>query len=333
MCHSVFRRLSKGYMNATFNKLATVAVVLTMLAGCSFNSAKPIGAQSIIQPRDEQLGEIPNSLETCSADVGAPFHFRKSVLVAGTIGLPVIARDLPGLSSVTSERLQTHLEALEKFNVSAMHDSSFESTSPSTAARVRELGRDYASQFVVKVDIEDLTIKSHGGWWSKLLGRKNERDILLKLHVYDTEHGALFYSQQYQETVTGDVIGFPGNGNSVTISWFETDLGRQVDSLLQIMSEQINEKLACVPFSTQVTSTRDNELHIAAGYLHGIRPGETLRIYPSNSISVANGSPVAGGKKVWIQVNSVYPTHSIAKPSQGTVNENGLATGDIVRAW
>lgn len=320
-------------MNVSFHKLATSAVVLTMLVGCSFNRAKPIDAQSIIQPRDEQVGEIPNSIETCSADAGSPFHFRKSVLVAGTIGLPVLARDLPGLSAITSGRLQAHLEALENFNVSAMHDSSFESTSPSAAARVRELGRDYASQFVVKVDFEDLTIHSDKGWLSKVLRRSNERNVLLKLHVFDTEHGVLFHSQQYQKTVIGDVVGFPGNGNSVTTSWFDTDLGRQIDEMLKNMSMQISENLACVPFSTQVTSARNNELHIAAGYRHGVRPGETLRVYPSRNVSVADGSAPLEKNKVWIQVNSVYPNHSIASLADGTVSGSGLSTGDIVRAW
>ena len=96
-------------------------------------------------------------------------------------------------------------------------------------ARIRELGRDYESQFVVKVDIEDFAITSKGGLLAKLFGNNKERNIVLRLYVFDTEHGVPFYSQQYEETVTGDVVGFRGNGNSVTTSWFETDLGKQVD--------------------------------------------------------------------------------------------------------
>ena len=308
-------------------------MVLTMLAGCSYSRAIPIGVPSIIQPRDGHATAIPNSLETCSAAAGSPFHFRKSVLVAGTIGLPVLARDLPGLPPVTSRRLQAHLEALGSFNVSAMHDSSFESASPSAAARVRELGRDYEAQFVVKVDIEDLTINANGGLISNLLGRGDERNILLRLSVFDTEHGVLFYTDQLQHIVTGDVVGFPGNGNSVTNSWFETDLGKQIDKMLKTMSMQINETLACVPFSTQVTSVRDNQLRIAAGFRHGVRPGETLRAYPSGNLLQISSTSAGEPRQVWIRVNSVYPNHSTATVSEGTLSGSGLATGDVVRAW
>jgi len=308
-------------------------MVLTMLAGCSFNREPPIGAPLIIQPRDEHATVIPNSLETCSAAAGSPFHFRKSVLVAGTIGLPVLGRDLPGLPPVTSRRLQAHLEALESFNVSGMHDSSFESASPSAGARVRELGREYSAQFVVKVDIEDLTINAKRGLIFNLLGRGDERNVLLRLSVFDTEHGVLFHTEQLQHIVSGDVVGFPGNGNSVTNSWFETDLGKQVDKMLKTMSTQINENLACVPFSTQVTSVRDNQLHIAAGFRHGVRPGETLRAYPSGNLLQINNWSADTPKQVWIKVNSVYPNHSTATVSEGTLSGSGLATGDVVRAW
>ena len=325
--------LNKGYMTVTFYKLAVVAAVVTILASCSLGGEIPPEGLGGVERSNEQASEIPVSLQSCSPDAGSPFHFRKSILVAGTIGLPLLARDLPGLSTVTSMRLQAHLEALDHFNVAAMHHSSFKSSSPGAAARIRELGRDYESQFVVKVDIEDFAITSKGGFLSELLGNNKERNIVLRLHVFDTEHGVPFYTQQYQKTVTGDVVGFRGNGNSVTTSWFETDVGKQVDEILKAMSMQVDENLACVPFSTQVTSVREDELKIAAGYRHGIRPGETLRVYPNDSISKADGSPLLENEQVWIKVNSVFPNYSLASISEGIVDSKGLSTGDIVRAW
>ena len=320
-------------MTVTFYKLAVVATVVTILTGCSLGGELPPEGLGGVERRDEQAGEIPASLQSCSPDAGSPFHFRKSILVAGTIGLPVLARDLPGLSTVTSMRLQAHLEALDHFNVAAMHNSSFNSSSPGAAARIRELGRNYASQFVVKVDIEDFSITSTGGLLSKLFGRNKERNIVLRLSVFDTEHGVPFYSQQYEETVTGDVVGFRGNGNSVTTSWFETDVGKQVDEMLKAMSTQIDENLACVPFSTQVTSVKEDELKIAAGYRQGIRPGETLRVYPTGSLFEPDGSQSLVNNKVWIKVKSVFPNYSLASVSEGMVNIESLSTGDIVRAW
>ena len=320
-------------MTVTFQKLAMVAAVLATLASCSLSGEMPPRGLGEAEHYDRQTDKMPVSLQSCSPDAGSPFHFRKSILVAGTVGLPVLARDLPGLSTVTSMRLQAHLEALDHFNVAATHNISFNSSSPGAAARIKELGRDYQSQFVVKVDIEDFAITSKGGLLSTLLGSSNERNIILRLSVFDTEHGVPFYSQQYRQTVTGNVVGFRGNGNSVTASWFETNLGKQVDEMLKTMSVQIDKNLACVPFSTQVTSVIEDELKIAAGYRHGIRPGETLRVYPTINNYKPDGSPSLENEQVWIKVNSVFPNYSLASVSDGTMDSDGLSTGDIVRAW
>ena len=174
---------------------------------------------------------------------------------------------------------------------------------------------------------------SSGGMLSRLLRGPKQRDVLIKLYIYDTEHGALFHSQQYEGTVSGDVVGYPGKSKAVTTSWFNTDLGKQIDEIIKDMSTQINEILACVPFSTQVTAVEGNNIHIKAGFLHGIRPGETLRVYPRSDLSPSEDTLLPKQNDVWIKVSTVFPKHSIARATQDSLLGNRLDTGDVVRAW
>jgi hypothetical protein len=335
-------------MTVTLYKLSIVGVLLVLLAGCSLTGEVPVAGQWDTLQSEEQAKVIKSgAFEVCLLEPGPPFSYRKAILVAGTLGVPDLPRDLPGLAYLTSKRLQAHLDALERFKVLAAHDTSFESMSVDTAARVRRFGRQHDSQFVVKLEILDLSMQSSGGWLStlfagstqpKLFRGSTQRNVLIKLYIYDTEYGALFHSQQYQGTVSGNVVGYPGNGRSVTPSWFNTDLGTWVDEILKAISVQINEKLACVPFSTDVIAVKGKDIHINAGYLDGIRPGETLRVYRRNYIFLPDGTQQQGTQKQgtndgWIKVNTVFPNHSIANVTQEKEGGIQLDTGDVVRAW
>lgn len=322
-------------MTVTFYKFLIGGFVLLALANCSHKGEIPVSKQWNTQQNGEQeeTGN-PGALEVCLPEAGSPFHLRKAILVAGTIGVPDLARDLPGLANLTSKRLQTHLDELERFNVLATHDSSFESMASGTAARVRQLGREYSSQFVVKLELQDLTMHTSRVWIPKILGGNTERNVLMKLYVYGTEYGALFHSQRYQDTVTGNVVGYPGNGNTVTTPWFNsTTLGKKIDEILKNMSTQINEKLACVPFSTEVTAVKGNNIHINAGYLHGIRPGATLRVYRNSDMLAPDGTKKQREIERWIKVKAVFPNRSIASTTQDLAGGNLLDIGDVVRAW
>ncbi len=315
-------------------KLSVVGVALGLLVGCSLNSKMPLADRfSERQDLSPAKVEKPGGLDVCSSEAGSPFHFRKDILVAGTIGVSDVARDLPGLDTLTSRRLQTHLDALGRFNVMATHDSSFESMGSGTAMRVQDLGREHESQFVVKLELEDLTTHSSAGLLPKLLGGSTKRNVGISLYVYGTEYGALFHSQRYESTASGNVVGYPGNGSTVTTPWFNTDLGKKVDKILKTMSEDLNEKLACVPFTTAVTAIKGNNVYIKAGYLNGIRPGETLRVYRSNDILTPNGDPKQQENEGWIKVHTVFPNRSIANTAEDSLGIKPIGIADVVRAW
>lgn len=304
--------------------IGAAAITLLFLSACAQKSEIPL---------HERVG-----VAACSPEPGSPFQHRKVVQVVGTTGAPELPRDLPGLARLTSTRLQMHLEEIDRFQVLATHDTSFPSMTPDTISHVRQLGRKYASQFLVKIELLDMTLQSTGGYLSQILGSDMERNVHIKLYVFDTDYGALFHSRLFKANVKGDVMGYPGSGSSVSTSWFETDLGKTVDIMLKNMSHEINEQLACVPFSTRITAIKGQEIHFGAGHLHGIRPGETMRVYKSSYILLSDGSQELVTHKQeddagWITIDTVYPNHSVARAVNGDAGSHGVNIGDVVRAW
>jgi hypothetical protein len=264
--------------------------------------------------------------------VGSPHYYRKAILVADTTAKNDIARDLPGLANLTSERLQSHLDGLKRFKVQAAHPTGFASGDIHTAERVRQIGRQYASQFVVKLEIMDLTLHSPEGFLDELFTKKR-RDVLISLFIYDAEHGVQFYSQQYQDSVSGDVVGYPGYEGRVSSAWFNTVLGMKVDQMLKDMSMQINEQLACVPFATEVIAINGDNIHINAGYLHGLKPGVILQVYHRSELRTGDSTQKLERKGGWIRVNTVLPNQSIASVTEDNSFGSLVNAGDIVRAW
>jgi hypothetical protein len=309
-------------MNVTINQLL-IAVVILLIAGCSTKNRTeivPLGTKQ------------PSALELCKADVGSPHYYRKAILVADTTTRNDIARDLPGLAHLTTQRLHAHLDGLKRFNVLAAQATSFASNDINTAERVRHIGQQYASQFVVKLEIMDLTLHSPKGFLVELFTKKR-RDVLISLFIYDAEHGVQFYSKQYQGSVSGDVVGYPGHESRVSVSWFNTVLGVKVDQMLKDMSRQINERLACVPFATEVLAVSGGKIHINAGYLHGLNPGATLQVYHRSDLRTGEGIKQLEGKGGWIRVNTVLPNQSIASVTEKRSVSSLVNVGDIVRAW
>lgn len=319
-------------MTVTTCKLSIVGVVLILLAGCSSIDEMQIAQQAgSLQNVGQAKVKTQSALESCSANLGSPHSYSKIILVAGTTSVPDVASDLPGLASLTSKRLYQHLDSLDRFKVMAAHKTSFESTVLDTAESASQLGRQFASQFVVKLELQDLTMISPKKWFSLF----NKRNVAIQLNVYDTAYGSLFDSQLYQGTVSGDVVGYPGNGITVSMAWFNTELGVKVDGMLKDMSMRINEKLACVPFSTAVTAIKGGNIYIDAGYNHGIRPGEKLRVYRRSEDWTPYGNQKKEEKGGWIKVDSVFPNHSIAAFAANNNSNNRLVVDvdDVVRAW
>lgn len=320
-------------MAVTFNRLLIVALLLSALASCSLAGRQQDAKRSSTEIAFASNTETKDTPGVCLPEVGSPFHLRKVLLLAGTIGVSDVSRDLPGLPKLTSKRLQEHLDALQRFNVRAMHDVSFRGDAHNLYDLVKQIGRKHAAQFVVKLEIEDLTVHQPNtllGYWLK---NRAQRNVSIRLFIYDTEYGALFFTKQYTRRVSGNVVGYRGNSSTITPAWFNTTLGQEIDEILHNISKDISDKLACIPFSTKVTAIKGDDIHINAGHQQGIRPGETLRVYRRSNLLTPAVMQKQIKSEMWIKVNTVFPNHSIASATQSTQGDVRLNTGDVVRAW
>ncbi len=213
-------------MTVTVYKLSIVGVVLILLIGCSSKDEMKIVQQvGNLQSEEQVKVEIPSALlEACRPFPGSPHYYRKVILVAGTTSVQDVASDLPGLANLTSKRLYEHLDSVDRFKVLVASNAGFESMAVHTPAIVSQLGRQYASQFVVKIELLDLTVNPSKGWFYELLGDSTQRNVRIKLYIYDTAYGSVFHSQRYQGKVKGNAVGYPGNSTTFTDPWFQTEL-------------------------------------------------------------------------------------------------------------
>jgi hypothetical protein len=167
------------------------------------------------------------------------------------------------------------------------------------------------------------------------MGGQPKRNVTIKAYVYDGTYGELIFSEQYQDTVSGDVEGFSGDSNTVTtVYWSTTLLGRKIADIIEDISVEVNDKLACVPLSANIISVQGRDIYIDAGFLNGLKAGESLRVYRQSAIWEPDGSLKAGINDGWITIKTVYPSRSIAQiRDDETTSAVRVDVGDEVRAW
>ena len=313
-----------------------VIILLNLLSACTTpgGSAPPEGsAQATPLTDDPQAETTPHP---CDPQPGTPFYFRKVVAIAGITQEPDLARDLPGLAELSTSRLRHHMDRLDRFVLASANNVRFDPYDSQTAATVRQLGERHSAQFVATARFHDLSL--HYPWGRiplterTIFTPKIHRDLIASLYLFDAQTGTLLQNMDYQELVEGKVIGFPGNSINVQTSWFSTPYGSAVDALLGTMSHQLEEWLACIPFATRVRVVDGMDIHIEAGHLRGLRPGDELRLYNISQITGPRGPVVSETPGQWIKIQAVYPERSIARiKAEGEYPHARL--GDYVRAW
>ncbi|MGM0594694.1 MAG: flagella assembly protein FlgT middle domain-containing protein [Pseudomonadota bacterium] len=310
---------------------ALIALMVGCAGGGGAESVKPESKAAA----QEQEQEQPSAAQTCPPEVGTPHYYRKALLVAGTTSEPNVAPDLPGVEEKMAARLKQHLEGEERFVLSSAYGAYFAGGSARTAELVRDYGREHGAQFVVKLGIDTMALH-HPNGRIPLMGQSSlslgeAREVQLRLVIYDGQSGERFHSRRYQKRVSGDVVGHPGEGLKVSGAWFNTVLGKEVDALLAQMSREVVDKLACIPFTTTVVGVEGTSVHLDAGHLQGLRPGDTLRVYRLSERWLAGGVRIEERAGPWLRVKTVHPTHSVA--SLGETGTGQVRVGDAVRAW
>lgn len=231
---------------------------------------------------------------------GSEHSYRKVIAIAGfglvdrqqaVIGkLDAIEQALPAELLRTLNREQK-VQALDASQTRLFDDPM---TAPSMANGQQRLTTSVAlatrlgAQYVVSGVIRDLGTgdeKATGmprrlQWrdWLGITDRPLRRRFGVELFVHDGLGGALLFQRYYQTSGFWNLPSQQVTGFATSDFW-GTDYGQQVALQLQAMTEDLTEVLRCQPFMARIVSTRGNRLHIEAGAVSGMRPGDKLQVY------------------------------------------------------
>jgi len=167
-----------------------------------------------------------------------------------------------------------------------------------------------------------------------LIYRSVARRFDMELWIYDGLTGTVLTNQSLTTLAKGDVepkspLPF------ATPEFWRTDYGRQIDTLLDNVVEQVTSTLSCIPFSARVLHVENGrKVYLDAGGMDGLQVGDKLLVYRQHGDATLQ-TPVSGrllgvpetllGD---VSVIQVQPNLSIAVVQDVRA---GVQDGDLVR--
>lgn len=205
---------------------------------------------------------------------------------------------------------------------------------------VIQVARELDVQFVVTGVIRDLGVSDPSAWGSSVLDRlqrgvgvaNQNRRFVADMMVFDGFSGAPIYQQRFAAEAQWDA----GQGASVgfdSAGFQETAYGQAVSGIMVDMSSAVQEALACQPFITRITRVDGNRVTLASGATAGLRPGDELHLYRSQSFfDSLGGTPELSDSQTRMTLNNVHPDFSNGKmPLSG--GEINIQRDDVAIVW
>ncbi len=206
---------------------------------------------------------------------------------------------------------------------------------------VINIAQQMNSQFVLSGVIRDIAVESGeyvrgAGILSQI--RSSVRDIsarrgvTLDVYVHDGFSGALLFQHRYSDSVLGDVW-IPA-GYAVGSERFNaTPAGHIIDTMIKLISQDINRVFGCYPFTARVLKKEHNRLVISAGAQDKLKPGDNLVVYATDHLTDDLG--FEGSQKQAIgmlkidQVSAGYASGIMEIPA----DIRQVKVGDWVKSW
>ena len=235
-----------------------------------------------IQAQQEAAAEAARQaarpVAICRPDPGSPFAYRKTLWVADAEE-PSLRQSagLRGFGIAWTNGLKAMLAASERFLVV----ESYSATAPLelSPASSQALGSRVGAQFILatrvsSIDVQDQTLLSLAG--VRVPGFQRVYRVRLEYALYDAAQGFLLARFGDDLSVTAPRSESARVG---AVGFQDTVWGQELARVLAHQVEAIEDELACLPLQTPVLSVSDGTLRFAAGFLNGISPGDTMRVY------------------------------------------------------
>lgn len=205
---------------------------------------------------------------------------------------------------------------------------------------VIQVARELDVQFVVTGVIRDLGVSDPSAWGTSVLDRlqrgvgvaNQNRRFVADLMVFDGFSGAPVYQQRFATEAQWDAG--PGVSAGFDSAGFqETAYGQAVSGIMADMSSAVQEALACQPFITRITRVDGNRVTLASGATAGLRPGDELHLYRSQSFfDSLGGTPELSDSQTRMTLNNVHPDFSNGEmPLSG--GEINIQRDDVAIVW
>ncbi len=245
--------------------------------------------------------------------------------VANTQHVDDISNIYDGLPAALSSRLAAGGELLSGYTGRSIPA---EEGTPQREAVIR-LAEEAGAQFLVSGTVMNAGITRIKGFW----GTTVKRHIEVELAVYDGLTGARLLLRRLDEQAEGDVM--VGNNKPFGSSiFFETELGKATDRLIDSAVKDIRAALKNVPFSAHIIQAEGKRILINAGRDSLLRPGDILVAYARDTGTIAGlkGSMPGVTDRA---VDTVVLTQVQAQFSVGELSEDaeklGVKAGNIAR--
>ncbi|NVK42228.1 MAG: flagellar assembly protein T N-terminal domain-containing protein [Oceanospirillaceae bacterium] len=232
---------------------------------------------------------------------GSGHAYRNHVAVTAFPLLHPLQANLGRLDGIESALPALLAQALDHNPNLQSHDASHYSLmqNPATAptrqlsdASLSNLAPDAGQlgvQYLVSGVIRDLSMASpaiHGEqnqlkhWYNRLRTQDARylRTLELELYVHDALTGALLLRRPYRTEELWNLPQHEATGFDTAAFW-EQDFGRATRQLVNRISSDIGEHLACQPFRAEILRVENDRVWFRAGRSDGIARGDRLSLY------------------------------------------------------
>lgn len=241
--------------------------------------------------------------------------------VANAIQVDDIKNILDGLPSELASRLEASGEFLSTY----VHRSIPSESDVQKRVEIKNIAERSGAQFIVSGLIADAGVSQNIFGFEK-------RNIEIEFSVYDGLTGARVLLRHLDEQAQGDVmVGRDKPFGSRT--FFETELGRAANRLMDVAIKDIRVALECLPFSAHIVRIEEKKVFLDAGSASLLRPGDKLLTYVSTQPIVGLGGAVLGyieSTIATVTLTQVQPQFSIGELPNDAA-KLGIRVGDIVR--
>ena len=294
----------------------------------------------------------PALLEQAPCPGSHAVQLRKRVAVTA---FPLVKKDdatIGGLQDVQRklpQRLHKHLadearvlplSATDRRLFTSVADAPTQRQPDNSLTRAAELTRAMDVQFVVTGVVRDMGVADAGSWgtsklrqWGRALGGGDRgRRFVVDLFVYDGLSGALVLDKRFE---TEGEWGFePSRRVGFGTHEFDrSDYGANVNEVIAQMANKVSDTVACQPFMAEVQRVDEARIRIASGAESGLRPGDELALYRSQSFMDQRGANPelrdTGHRMVLQQVQPQYASGEL--PIEGL--RMNVQRGDVVVVW